>query len=126
MTGRLTVATAQNIYIALVILSLWNSAEHGLLACSIFHLVSMVAYNEAALAQYWIFKSFIGALGYMAYCWGVTVIYGETIHHPSGVLSQSFVDNGRPLSQTSIIAVVMSGLIFTTTVSFTLRLRLSS
>ncbi|KAJ7089689.1 UbiA prenyltransferase family-domain-containing protein [Mycena belliarum] len=100
VTGRLTIPTAQNIYIALVILSLWNSAEHGLLACSIFHLVSMVAYNEAALAQYWIFKSFIGALGYVAYCWGVTVIY----------------DDGRPLSQTSVIAVIMSGLIFTTTV----------
>ncbi|KAJ7113704.1 hypothetical protein C8R43DRAFT_130748 [Mycena crocata] len=80
-------------------MSPWNSAEHGLLACSVFHLVSMVAYNEASLAQYWIFKSFIGALGYVAYCWGVTVIY----------------DNGRPLSQTSIIAVIMSGLIFTTT-----------
>ncbi|KAJ7695077.1 UbiA prenyltransferase family-domain-containing protein [Mycena rosella] len=99
VTGRVTVATAQNIYIALVIMSLWNSAEHGLLVCSIFHLVSMVAYNEAELAQYWIFKSFIGALGYVAYCWGVTVIYS----------------NGSPLSHTSIIAVIMSGLIFTTT-----------
>ncbi|KAJ7244955.1 UbiA prenyltransferase family-domain-containing protein [Mycena rebaudengoi] len=91
VTGRLTIPTAQNIYVALVILSLWNSAEHGLLACSVFHLVSMYAYNEAALAQYWIFKSFIGALGYPV------------------------VDNDRPLSDISIIAVVMSGLIFTTT-----------
>ncbi|KAF7356873.1 Integral membrane protein [Mycena venus] len=99
VAGRLTIATAQKIYIALILLSLWNSAEHGLLACSIFHLVSMIAYNEAKLAKYWISKSFVGSLGYMAYCWGVTVIY----------------DHGRPLSQNSLIAVITSGLIFTTT-----------
>ncbi|KAJ6603702.1 UbiA prenyltransferase family [Mycena sp. CBHHK59/15] len=100
VTGRLTVATAQKIYIALIILSLWNSAAHGLLACSIFHLAAMCAYNEAGLSEYWALKSLIGSLGYVAYCWGMTVI---------------FEDHGRPLSETSIIAVVLSGLIFTTT-----------
>ncbi|KAJ7460632.1 UbiA prenyltransferase family-domain-containing protein [Mycena latifolia] len=102
VTGRLTVPTAQNIYIALVILSLWNSAERGVLPCSIFHLVAMTAYNEAALSQYWIFKSFIGSLGYVAYCWGVTVIYASFRPWPSPVKDLH-------------IAVIMSGLIFTTT-----------
>ncbi|KAJ7173769.1 UbiA prenyltransferase family-domain-containing protein [Mycena filopes] len=97
VAGRLSVETAHNIYIALVIISLWNSAEHGVLACSIFHLVAMVAYNEAA-------------------CWGVTMIYGGVfILCCIGLPLKIYADHGRPLSQTSIIAVVMSGLIFTTT-----------
>lgn len=78
VSGRVTVETAHNIYIALVILSLWNSAEHGVLACSILHTVAMVVYNEGNLVKYWMFKSFLGSCGYMSYCWGVTVIYGET------------------------------------------------
>ncbi|KAJ6595503.1 UbiA prenyltransferase family [Mycena vulgaris] len=99
VSGRLTVQTAQRIYLGLIVLSLWNSASHGILACSILHLVSMVAYNEGGLSGYWALKNFVASMGYVCYCWGMTVIY----------------DHGRPLSQTSIIAVVLSGLIFTTT-----------
>ncbi|KAJ7633398.1 UbiA prenyltransferase family [Mycena polygramma] len=99
VSGRLTVQTAQKIYLVLIVLSLWNSAGHGLLACSILHLVSMFSYNELGLARFWALKSFIGSMGYVCYCWGMTVIF----------------DHGRPLSRTSIIAVVLSGLIFTTT-----------
>ncbi|KAJ7090840.1 UbiA prenyltransferase family [Mycena belliarum] len=99
VAGRLTAQTAQRIYLVLIVLSLWNSATHGLLACSFLHLVSMVAYNECGLSRFWATKSFIGSMGYVCYCWGMTVIF----------------DQGRPLSQTSIIAVVLSGLIFTTT-----------
>ncbi|KAJ7513187.1 UbiA prenyltransferase family [Mycena galericulata] len=99
VSGRLTVQTAQKIYWALIVLSLWNSTTHGILACSILHLISMFAYNEAGLSQYWALKSFIGSMGYVCYCWGMTVIF----------------DHGRPLSRTSITAVVLSGLIFTTT-----------
>ncbi|KAJ7443007.1 UbiA prenyltransferase family [Mycena latifolia] len=99
VSGRLTVQTAQKIYLVLIVLSLLNSASHGILACSLLHLVSMFAYNEAGLSRYWAFKSFLGSMGYVCYCWGMTVIF----------------DHGRPLSRTSIIAVVLSGLIFTTT-----------
>ncbi|KAJ7762606.1 UbiA prenyltransferase family-domain-containing protein [Mycena metata] len=99
VSGRLTVQTAQRIYLALIVLSLWNSAGHGVLVPSILHLISMVAYNEFGLSRYWALKSFIGSMGYVCYCWGMTVIF----------------DHGRPLSRTSIIAVVLSGLIFTTT-----------
>ncbi|KAJ7505103.1 UbiA prenyltransferase family [Mycena galericulata] len=99
VSGRLTVRTAQRVYLALIVLSLWNSARHGILACSILHLVSMFAYNEAGLSRYWALKSFIGSMGYVSYCWGMTVIF----------------DHGRPLSRTAITAVALSGLIFTTT-----------
>ncbi|KAJ7860349.1 UbiA prenyltransferase family [Mycena leptocephala] len=99
VSGRITVQTAQKVYLILIVLSLWNSASHGLLACSILHLVSMCAYNEGGLSRYWALKSFIGSMGYVCYCWGMTVIF----------------DHGRPLSQTSMIAVALSGLIFTTT-----------
>ncbi|KAJ7256351.1 UbiA prenyltransferase family [Mycena rebaudengoi] len=97
--GRLTVQSAQRIYLTLVVLSLWSSAIHGLLACSMLHLVSMVVYNEGGLSHHWVFKSFLGSAGYMSYCWGMTVIF----------------DPGKPLSRNSIIAVALSGLIFTTT-----------
>ncbi|KAJ7910899.1 UbiA prenyltransferase family [Mycena leptocephala] len=99
VSGRITVQTAQKVYLILIVLSLWNSASHGLLACSILHLVSICAYNEGGLSRYWALKSFIGSMGYICYCWGMTVIF----------------DHGRPLSQTSMIAIALSGLIFTTT-----------
>ncbi|KAJ7245798.1 UbiA prenyltransferase family [Mycena rebaudengoi] len=99
VSGRLSVSTAQRIYLVLIVLSLWNSARHGILACSVLHLVAISAYNEGGLSKYWALKSFMGSLGYVSYCWGVTSIF----------------DHGRPLSQTSIIAIVLSGLIFTTT-----------
>ncbi|KAJ7031074.1 UbiA prenyltransferase family [Mycena alexandri] len=99
VSGRVTVQTAQRIYLALIVLSLWNSASQGVLAPSILHLISMFAYNELGFSRYWALKSFIGSMGYVCYCWGMTVIF----------------DHGRPLSRTSLIAVVLSGLIFTTT-----------
>ncbi|KAJ7776078.1 UbiA prenyltransferase family [Mycena olivaceomarginata] len=99
VSGRLTVQKAHKIYLLLIVLSLWNSASHGILACSILHLVSMFAYNELRLSRHWALKSFIGSMGYVCYSWGMTVIF----------------DHGRPLSKISIIAVVVSGLIFTTT-----------
>ncbi|KAJ6573544.1 UbiA prenyltransferase family [Mycena vulgaris] len=99
VSGRLTVQTAQRIYLVLIVLSLFNSASHGILACSILHLVAMFAYNELGLSRYWALKSFLGSMGYVCYCWGMTAIF----------------DHGRPLSRNSIIAVVLSGLIFTTT-----------
>ncbi|KAJ7885019.1 UbiA prenyltransferase family-domain-containing protein [Mycena leptocephala] len=97
--GRLTVQTAQKIYLVLIALSLWSSASHGLLGPGLLHIATSLAYNEGGLSKYWLLKSFMGSIGYMCYCFGMTVIF----------------DHGRPLSRTSIIAVVLSGLIFTTT-----------
>ncbi|KAJ7137217.1 UbiA prenyltransferase family [Mycena filopes] len=101
VSGRVTIQTAQRIYLALIVLSLLNSAAHGqaVLAPSVLHLISMYAYNELGLARYWALKSFIGSMGYVCYCWGMTIIF----------------DHGNALSPTSIRAVVLSGLIFTTT-----------
>lgn len=79
VSGRLRVQTAQYIYILLIVLSLWNSASHGILPCSILHLVSMYAYNEGGLSRYWALKSFIGSMGYVSYCWGMTVIFGARL-----------------------------------------------
>ncbi|KAJ7142324.1 UbiA prenyltransferase family [Mycena epipterygia] len=113
VSGRLTVQTAQRIYLALIVLSLLNSVSHGILACSSLHLVSMFAY-EGGLSRDWALKSFIGSMGYVCYCWGMTVIFGEQFFQ-STITELILPDHGRPLSQTSIIAVVLSGLIFTTT-----------
>ncbi|KAJ7657261.1 UbiA prenyltransferase family-domain-containing protein [Mycena polygramma] len=99
VSGRLTVRTAQRIYLLLIVLSLSNSAYHGIVPCSLLHLVSMCTYNELGLSRYWALKSFLGSLGYVSYSWGVTVIY----------------DHGRPLTKTSIVAIILNGLIFTTT-----------
>ncbi|KAJ7671883.1 UbiA prenyltransferase family-domain-containing protein [Mycena rosella] len=97
--GRLTVQTAQRVYLVLIGLALWNSAAHGILPCSILYLVAMLVYNEGGLSNHWAMKSFLGSVGYMCYCWGMSVIFAH----------------GQPLSRTSIIAVILSGLIFTTT-----------
>ncbi|KAJ7711854.1 hypothetical protein B0H14DRAFT_2414475 [Mycena olivaceomarginata] len=52
VSGRLTVQKAHKIYLLLIVLSPWNSASHGILACSILHLVSMFAYNELRLSRH--------------------------------------------------------------------------
>ncbi|KAJ7085355.1 UbiA prenyltransferase family-domain-containing protein [Mycena belliarum] len=97
--GRLTVQSAQRLYLGLTALAILSSASLGLLMPGILHIATSLAYNEGGLAKFWALKSFMGSIGYMCYCWGMTVIF----------------DNHRPLSRTSLIAVVLSGLIFTTT-----------
>lgn len=77
--GRLTVQSAQKIYLVLIALSLWSSVNHGLLVPGILHIATSLAYNEGGLSQYWLLKSFMGSIGYMCYCWGVTVIFGERL-----------------------------------------------
>ncbi|THV00191.1 hypothetical protein K435DRAFT_934975 [Dendrothele bispora CBS 962.96] len=98
-SGRISVGVAQKIYITLILVSLADSARFGLIQCSLFHLFSIIAYNELELAKYAALKSFIGALGYVAYCWGVTIIF----------------NNGQGLSDASKLAIILSGAIFTTT-----------
>ncbi|KAJ7247770.1 hypothetical protein C8J57DRAFT_1080661, partial [Mycena rebaudengoi] len=66
---------------------------------SILHLGAIVAYNEGGPSRHWALKSFLGGVGYMCYCRGMTVIFGH----------------GQSLSRHSIIALVLSCLIFTTT-----------
>ncbi|KAF7361506.1 Integral membrane protein [Mycena sanguinolenta] len=80
VSGRLSVAAAQRLYLFVAGLSLVWSVFHGVLLCSAVY-------------------SFLGSIGYVCYCWGTTIIF----------------DHGKPLSNISLAAVVISGLLHTTT-----------
>ncbi|KAK6985209.1 integral membrane protein [Favolaschia claudopus] len=97
--GRIAVPAAQRLYICVGALSLAWSAFHGLLVCSAVYMVAIVCYNECGLSRHWFLKSFLGSIGYVCYCWGTTVIF----------------DHGHPLSNISIAAIAISGLLHTTT-----------
>ncbi|KAF9030564.1 hypothetical protein BDZ89DRAFT_1064573 [Hymenopellis radicata] len=99
VSGRISLNDAQTLYQVVFALSFLYSIYHGLVACSVLYLVAIVTHNEVGLSRNWFFKSFLGAIGYVCYCWGTTVIF----------------DHNKPLSQTSAIAVILSGVIHTTT-----------
>ncbi|KAJ7774095.1 UbiA prenyltransferase family [Mycena olivaceomarginata] len=99
VAGRLSVTAAQKLYVFVGALSLIWSMYHGVLLCSAVYMVAIYCYNEGEMSRNWFLKSFLGAIGYVCYCWGTTIIF----------------DHGNPLSNISITAIVMSGLIHTTT-----------
>ncbi|KAF7332342.1 Integral membrane protein [Mycena kentingensis (nom. inval.)] len=97
--GRISVASAERLYILVGVCALAWSAYHDLLVCSAVYMLAIYAYNECAFSRHWFFKSFLGAVGYVCYCWGTTSIF----------------DHGNALSTTSIIAIAASGLMHVTT-----------
>ncbi|KAF9030525.1 hypothetical protein BDZ89DRAFT_1013649 [Hymenopellis radicata] len=99
VSGRISLNDAQTLYQVVFALSFLYSVYHGLVACSVLYLVAIVTHNEVGLSRNWFLKSFLGSIGYVCYCWGTTVIF----------------DHNKPLSQTSAIAVILSGVIHTTT-----------
>ncbi|KAJ6515517.1 UbiA prenyltransferase family [Mycena sanguinolenta] len=99
VSGRLSVAAAQRLYVFVATLSLVWSVFHGVLLCSVVYMLAIFLYNELGMARHWFFKSFLGSIGYVCYCWGTTMIF----------------DHGKPLSDISLAAIVTSGLLHTTT-----------
>ncbi|KAJ7176409.1 UbiA prenyltransferase family [Mycena crocata] len=97
--GRLSIPAAQKLYLLFGALSFVCSIYHGVKRCSAVYLVAIYCYNEGELSRQWFLKSLLGAIGYVCYCWGTTVIF----------------DHGDKLSTVSIVAIAMSGLIHTTT-----------
>ncbi|KAJ7136504.1 UbiA prenyltransferase family [Mycena crocata] len=97
--GRLSIPTAQKLYLLSGALSFACSVFHGVKLCSAVYLVAIFCYNEGGLSRHWFLKSLLGAIGYVCYCWGTTIIF----------------DHGNRLSAVSIVAIAMSGLIHTTT-----------
>lgn len=98
-SGRITPESTQTLYICLVIASFIMSARHGLLTPSLIYFAAIFAYNEFGLARNWVMKSALSAIGYICYCWGMSVCF----------------DHDRPLSHLSWMALVMTGAIFATT-----------
>ncbi|KAF7352481.1 Integral membrane protein [Mycena venus] len=99
VAGRLSVAAAQKLYLVFGALSFAWSMYHNLLICSGIYMVAIYCYNEGGMSRHWFLKSFLASIGYVCYCWGTTVIF----------------DNGNALSDISITAIVISGLLHTTT-----------
>nr|GAT49180.1 predicted protein [Mycena chlorophos] len=99
--GRISVASAQRLYIFVALCAIALSVYHGLIACTSIYMVAIVCYNEFRLSRHWFFKSFLGAIGYAVYCcqWGTTSIF----------------DHGNVLSPTSVVAIVCSFLLHVTT-----------
>ncbi|KAF8213928.1 UbiA prenyltransferase family-domain-containing protein, partial [Mycena galopus ATCC 62051] len=94
VAGRLSVAEAQKLYLAVGALSLVWSMYHGVLLRSVVYMVAIYCYNEGGMSRHWFLKSFLGSIGY-----GTTIIF----------------DHGMPLSNISITAIIISGLLHTTT-----------
>ncbi|KAJ6454080.1 UbiA prenyltransferase family-domain-containing protein [Mycena vitilis] len=93
VAGRLSVAAAQNLYLAVGALSFaWTPCN----------MVTIYCYNEGGISRHWFLKSFLGSIGYVCYCWGTTVIF----------------DHGKPLSNVSLTAIAMSGLLHTATIVY--------
>jgi len=99
VSGRISLAEAQRLYLTAGVIALLYSTYHRLVLCSVIYMFSIYLYNEGGLSCNWFMKSLLGAIGYMCYSWGTTAIF----------------DHGRPLSQTSTIAVALSGLLHVTT-----------
>ncbi|KAF8213936.1 UbiA prenyltransferase family [Mycena galopus ATCC 62051] len=99
VAGRVSVAEAQKLYLAVATLSLVWSMYHGVLICSAVYMLAIYCYNEGGMSRHWFWKSFLGSIGYVCYCWGTTIIF----------------DHRKPLSNISIAAILTSGLLHTTT-----------
>ncbi|KAJ7765662.1 UbiA prenyltransferase family-domain-containing protein [Mycena metata] len=115
VSGRISPSAAQILYLFVGTLAVLHSVYYDLVLCSAIYMVAIYCYNEGDMARNWFLKSFLGSLGYACYCWGTIVIFGEcpaTSHSTSTDLPP---DHGKSLSQTSIIAIAVSGLVHTTT-----------
>ncbi|CAK5275438.1 unnamed protein product [Mycena citricolor] len=99
VAGRISVGAAQDLYWVIALVSTVFSAQFGLLPCTVLYLAAIFCYNELAMSRNWFCKSFLGSIGYVCYCWGTTVMF----------------DHGAPLSTLSTTAIVLSGLLHTTT-----------
>ncbi|KAJ7437819.1 UbiA prenyltransferase family-domain-containing protein [Mycena galericulata] len=99
VSGRLIIEAAQRLYLVVGIISVLYSVYHRVLLCSTIYMVAICCYNEGGMSRNWFLKSFLGSLGYVCYCWGTTIIF----------------DHGGRLSQTSVLAIAISGLVHTTT-----------
>ncbi|KAJ6460812.1 UbiA prenyltransferase family-domain-containing protein [Mycena vitilis] len=99
VSGRISPDAAQKLYIFVGAIAVVYSVYHQLVLCSTIYMVAIWCYNEVGMSRNWFLKSFLGAVGYVCYCWGTTIIF----------------DHGNPLTRTSIIAVAISGLVHTTT-----------
>ncbi|KAJ7184627.1 UbiA prenyltransferase family [Mycena filopes] len=99
VSGRISSGAAQILYLVVGMIAVMYSVYYDLVLCTAIYMVAIYCYNEGNMARNWFLKSFLGSLGYVCYCWGTTVIF----------------DHGEALSQTSIIAIAVSGLVHTTT-----------
>ncbi|KAJ7682323.1 UbiA prenyltransferase family-domain-containing protein [Mycena polygramma] len=99
VSGRISPDAAQTLYLVVGTVSVLYSVYHQLVLCSTIYMVAICCYNEGGMSHNWFLKSFLGSVGYVCYCWGTTIIF----------------DHGHSLSQTSALAVALSGLIHTTT-----------
>ncbi|KAL1751273.1 UbiA prenyltransferase family-domain-containing protein [Schizophyllum commune] len=97
--GRISVQTSQRLHIVLTVASLLVSMRRGLLVHSASFFVLITMYNDGNLSSSWIMKS-----GIIAVCIGILC---------SGVVA--CFDHDRPLSLTSMHAVILTVLIQATT-----------
>ncbi|KAJ6560445.1 UbiA prenyltransferase family [Mycena capillaripes] len=99
VSGRISSDAAQTLYFAVGAFSALYSVYHQLALCSAVYMLAIYCDNELGMSRNWFLKSFLASVGYMCYCGGTTVLF----------------DNGESLSQTSITAIAISGLVHTTT-----------
>ena len=117
-SGRISPEATQTLYLCLIVASLLMSVRHGLLTPSLIYFAAIIAYNEFGLARNWVAKSALSAIGYICYCWGMSVCFGTwpLLAPWSSSLTRLLPDHDRPLSSLSMTALVMTGAIFATTV----------
>ncbi|THU95871.1 hypothetical protein K435DRAFT_819602 [Dendrothele bispora CBS 962.96] len=96
-SGRVSAKDGQLLYNLNVAVSFYLSFRHNLTFVSLLYFCATTLYNEFGLSTSPL--SPIRAIGYMCYAWGTTYIIG---HH-------------QPLDNTSVKAIIVSGLIFSFT-----------
>lgn len=98
-SGRISPSSARALYVCVVTAALLGSARHGIAPLSIAYVLAITVYNEGGLARFWFLKSALGGLGYVTFCWGTAICFG----------------NDEPLTRRAIWAVACEALIFLTT-----------
>jgi len=119
-SGRMTLKRGQHLYSFCVVLCLVISVYNGLATVSLVYISATCLYNEVGLSMYSISKNLLCAVGYMCYCRGTTYIIGMPfVPHSSMVFTRTSLlslGHHQPMSSTSMTAILLSGLIFSTTV----------
>jgi hypothetical protein len=97
------------------------SIYNDLIHLSVVYMSLVWVYNDAGFSKYPILKNHFSAIGGMLYCWGATYIIGKVLHKLSfepafGADSTLLEGHHQPLSRTSIVGILSSGVIVTLTV----------
>lgn len=78
VSGRISLESAQQLYLAAGVVSMAYSVYQRLSMCSAIYMFAIYAYNECGWSRNGLLKSLLASIGYVCCCWGTTVIFGAS------------------------------------------------